>query len=775
MAESTFRVGEQIGQYKVLDATNPALVDPTAKATAIGKGASAEVCLVEQTLTAGVTINRALKYYAPNSKILERRQQAGFSEGQESFLAEIKSISSFNHQNLVKVIDAGRHQKQPYFVMEYVDGLPLLDLLDPKNPKYEIWAAKAKEDPFLVLRMARQLCWPIAYLHSFRFFHFDIAPKNIFIREVGDKPHLILGDLGVGQTVPPVDSPGLTSMGGIFIGGTREYTPEVLHEYLNYKEGKLAPPELLSKFAQYWDVFAIAVVLEEMIEKWSLSSNRDLEATKILCRRAKNFDEGFDALRLTNELERLLPAQVLTAGVEELSNDAVGKRTYVAIPLYSVPISERIEEVISHPAYVRLQKVPQFLLGRTVFPGGVHSRYEHALGAYGLGQRYLIKLLANPQFRADFSRKELEEALLSVLLSKLVSFVFDYAFFDLFLTNDPEKDATSRELRLNLFLGLKAHADQKSLREVIEHRFPGADIDLVIKILSGKPPKTSRQAQLIAGIVKSSIDARVLDYLPRDSHHTSIPAGHGIDINQIIDSLTWSAETGSIGITRMGVFSVEHLLCARYWMYNRVYWNSINRALAAMIRYIMQATIKAGNLDENHFVREVMHLDEPSALHWLDQNWNSTAGDGYKYSSILPLLQQARPRPYRLVLELSGKTWSEHYINSARGMTPEALEKGRIRFIETCSLSTKLKRGDVLFDIPRDKALKLGDDIRVQTGKNSSERLIDASEIVRVLPKAFLETAFKFRVFVNPEINLSTAERNALGTEAREFLEIELK
>jgi len=108
-------------------------------------------------------------------------------------------------------------------------------------------------------------------------------------------------------------------------------------------------------------------------------------------------------------------------------------------------------------------------------------------------------------------------------------------------------------------------------------------------------------------------------------------------------------------------------------------------------------------------------------------------------------------------------------------MTPEALEKGRIRFIETCSLSTKLKRGDVLFDIPRDKALKLGDDIRVQTGKNSSERLIDASEIVRVLPKAFLETAFKFRVFVNPEIDLSTAERNALGTEAREFLEIELK
>ena len=313
---------------------------------------------------------------------------------------------------------------------------PLLELLAEEESNFSIWKNEAEHDPFLILRMAQQLCWPIAYLHSFRFFHFDVAPKNIFIRRVGGKPHLILGDLGVGQTVPQSDDPAIATMKDIFIGGTREYTPELLHKYLNFKEEKLVPAKLLARNAVYWDVYAaIATVLEEMIEKWGLSDHRDLVATKILCRRAKNIDEKFDALRLTNELERLLPAQVLTAGVQELSSDAFGKRTYVQIPLYSVSLSERVQEITNHPVFSRLQRVPQFLLGRTVFPGGVHSRYEHALGTYALGQRYLIKLLANPQFRVDFSKKELEEALVAILLSKLVSFVFDYTFFELFLSN----------------------------------------------------------------------------------------------------------------------------------------------------------------------------------------------------------------------------------------------------------------------------------------------------------------------------------------------------
>ena len=275
-------------------------------------------------LTTGVTINRALKLYSPGSKILSRRKEAGLSSGRTSFLDEIRAIASFNHQNLVKVIDAGKYEDQPYFVMEYVDGAPLRSLLDTTSEHFPMWQQKAQTDVFLVLRMARQLCWPVIYLHSFRFFHFDIAPKNIFVREVNQRPHLILGDLGVGRSVPNPDDPALEQKADIFIGGTREYTPDCLHDYLNRKP---IPAKELAKYATYWDVFAIATVLEEMIQKWSLDTHPDLIATRILCTRAKRYDEQFDAERFTNELERLLPVQVLTAGVQELSSDAFGKRT----------------------------------------------------------------------------------------------------------------------------------------------------------------------------------------------------------------------------------------------------------------------------------------------------------------------------------------------------------------------------------------------------------------------------------------------------------------
>jgi len=385
----------------------------------------------------------------------------------------------------------------------------------------------------------------------------------------------------------------------------------------------------------------------------------------------------------------------------------------------------------------------------------------------------LLKLLSHPDFRASFSKKELEEALIAILLSKVVSFVFDYAFFELSLSNNADEDAARRLERLKLFLSMRPSEAKKSLQEVITKEFPDIDFDQVVGIVAGVPREASLQARLISGLIKSSIDVRVLDYLGRDSHHTGIPPGEGVDIDHIVDSLTWAPNEGSLGIARFGVHSVEHLLCARYWMYNRVYWNQINRSLAAMIRYTIYALIKAGDLSPNHFVREVMNLDEPSALEWLDETWNAAAGEMYKHASVLSPLRLPRPRPYRLLVEFSGKTWSKKYISSARQLAPDKLEQLRINFIRSCSLTEKLSIADLLFDIPRDEALKLGEDILVEIERGKFEKLQDVSDIVRTLPEAFLETAFKFRIFYNGEWALTESERDVLSKEAREFLEKE--
>ncbi len=765
----SIHVGATIGRYKVLDAKNPNDNNSARIAAPIGSGATATVYLVAQDLGEQVTINRALKLFSPSPEIKERRLAAGLSTGTNSFLQEIKTISTFNHQNLVKITDAGKYENGiPFFVMEFVEGDDLRLILDETKPSYATWRERVEEDPFLVLRMARQLCWPLVYLHGMDFYHFDVAPKNIFVRLVNNRPHLIIGDLGVSKRIRKLSDLSLLHEDReIFIGGTRSYTPLQLHAYLNRKPIKESE---LAKYADYWDVYAVATILEEMIDKWGLSDNQDLAATKILCDRAKQHEHGFDVLTFTQELERLLPMQVLTAGVEELSSDAYGKRTYVNIPLYPVPISSRVQKVTSHPIFIRLQKVPQFLFGRTVFPGGVHSRYEHALGSYALGLRYLLKLISQAEFRASFSKKELEEAIIALLLTKITSFPLDYAFMELFQIDDGAKDAKARLGRLNLFLDA-TFEQSATLRETIAEHFPDADLTSVTNIVAGTSKSSSPQAHLIAGIIKSSIDVRVLDYLGRDSHHTGIPAGSGVDIADIISNLTWTESNGNVSISRHGVFSVEHLLCARYWMYNRVYWNRINRSLAAMTRYTIFALTKAGNLDVLNFIRAVMHEDEPGALRVLADRWNDSAGEQYKYASIIPLLQLPRPRSYHLLLELSGANWTTSKIEMARRLSPERMEALRIRFIRTCSLKDLFSVSSVLFDIPREKPAKFGEDLNVSLDDGTFEPLAKHSDIIAILPAAFLENAVKLRVFIDPSLKLKKAEMEQLRKEAQLFLE----
>jgi serine/threonine protein kinase len=225
MPDVEIQVGATIGRYKVLQNPSHDASDPVAHP--LGRGGTAAVYLVQQDMSNGISTPRALKLFSPSEKIEGRRVARGQTPGRQSFLQEISSISSLTHQNLVKIIDAGElRPDQPYFVMEYVEGSALDNLLDSTAADFENWKTRAQLDPFQCLRMVQQVCWPTSYLHSRRFFHFDIAPKNIFVREVNGRPHIMLGDLGVGRRVPPLSE--ITKSNShtkIEIAGTKKFTP----------------------------------------------------------------------------------------------------------------------------------------------------------------------------------------------------------------------------------------------------------------------------------------------------------------------------------------------------------------------------------------------------------------------------------------------------------------------------------------------------------------------------------------------------------------------
>ena len=67
----------------------------------------------------------------------------------------------------------------------------------------------------------------------------------------------------------------------------------------------------------------------------------------------------------------------------------------------SVPVTARLLEVIDHPLFQRLRRVRQLGPIYLVYPGAVHTRFEHSLGVYDLARQYLLSLLRDQIGRAS--------------------------------------------------------------------------------------------------------------------------------------------------------------------------------------------------------------------------------------------------------------------------------------------------------------------------------------------------------------------------------------
>jgi HD superfamily phosphohydrolase len=761
----SYPVGSSIGPYRLLQKPGhegePTIVPQ-------GAGATSLVFLVEQKLAGEKTIRRALKILSPEQELKDKREAQGDSYGKGAFLSEIEAISSITHQNIVSIIGSGfDDEKRPFFVMEFINGDDLQSILKQRDSN--IWLDKAKEYPYLILRIAQQICWALVYLHSNNRYHFDIAPKNIFIRPFDNtkniRPHVIVGDLGVSRSVPQPDQMQDSSV-LVRVYGTREYTPEVLEPYRNKKPIAIGE---LAKHAAFWDLFALGKVILEIIETWELSKDRRLRALQLVAQRLTKVP--MTAEEAAEALDRLLPAHVTTAGVEELSSDAIGGRRYISIPLYSAPVSERVRDILDHPLLMRLQLVPQLLLYRSTTPGGVHTIFEHVLGSYALLLRCLAKLLSGDRFRASFWRKELEEAQVVLLLSRLASFPLDRILYDVSPLRQGERKAQLRDLLT------RAQHNSPPLITVLNQGFRHYDVESVLAMICDLRESLTPEQRVVASLFRSSIDVRVMDYLPRDSHHTGIPAGSGLDIGNIIDNIFWSERNDEVGIKREATFAVEHLLSARYWMFARLYWSQYNRSTAAMLRHVIYTVMRERDVSRNYLSRVLSDGDEPGALKSLQEMWQHTGAHSGEDSGIVDLLQRARPQTFPTLLDLFSKNWLEEDPDASRNaiMLAEkldcaALEDLGAEFVKRCKYSRALRPSDILFDVPIEYPRKLGEDLSVQIGEGKERRLYEVSDLARGLPDAFFNTVVRLRCFIHPRHMGNRKLVGDLRSEVKEFL-----
>jgi serine/threonine protein kinase len=159
------------------------------------------------------------------------------------FDRERQTLAIMDHPAIAKVFDAGRTAEgQPYFVMEYVPGLPVTDYCDRKR-------LTARQRLALLIKV----CDGVQHAHQKAIIHRDLKPSNILVVEVDGKPMPRIIDFGIAKaiTVPSEDETLVTRAGGM-VG-----TP-------GYMSPEQADPSVLDVDTRT-DVYSLGMVLYELL------------------------------------------------------------------------------------------------------------------------------------------------------------------------------------------------------------------------------------------------------------------------------------------------------------------------------------------------------------------------------------------------------------------------------------------------------------------------------------------------------------------------------
>ncbi len=238
------------------------------------------------------------------------------------------------------------------------------------------------------------------------------------------------------------------------------------------------------------------------------------------------------------------------------------------------PVAARVADT---PAFQRLRYVRQLGHAFLVYPGATHTRFEHALGAYGLTRRALLTLKDRGRL-GEATEHDLLFIRLGALLHDIGHYPFSHALEEAGLTSH---EAVAAELLA-----------QEPLAAVLREsgfREPARQFGALISGTSDHP---------LAGLVSGSVDLDKLDYLRRDALLCGVPYGE-VDVERLLACLTVVEAGGRrrIGIIEKGSAALESLLFAKYQMYRNVYWHHAVRAATAMFKRLVHEALEDGLLD----------------------------------------------------------------------------------------------------------------------------------------------------------------------------------
>ena len=217
-----------------------------------------------------------------------------------------------------------------------------------------------------------------------------------------------------------------------------------------------------------------------------------------------------------------------------------------------------IFEVISHPFFQRLRRIHQMAFAELVYPGAVHSRLHHALGAYHLMCNALSELKGKG---IEISPQEEQGAKIAILLHDIGHGPYSHALENLLV-----KNVSHEKLSIAII---------QKLNRLFEGK-----LSLAFDIFTNSYPK-----QFLFQLISGQLDVDRMDYLSRDSFFTGVSEGV-IGYDRILKMLT--VQDGQLMVQSKAIYSIEKFLVSRRLMYWQVYLHKTVLSAEKMLTHIIE-------------------------------------------------------------------------------------------------------------------------------------------------------------------------------------------
>ena len=233
-----------------------------------------------------------------------------------------------------------------------------------------------------------------------------------------------------------------------------------------------------------------------------------------------------------------------------------------------------VKPFIDSPHFQRLRHIKQAGMGDYIFPGAVHTRFNHCLGCC-----YVASQIAQKIGLADTDR---QLVMIACLLHDVGHGPFSHAFEGIFSHYPIRHEAWTpyflQDYGTEEFFS--AYNSLNPRHQLSKEKFQ----DIAAMIMH----KTS-QKSVLADIVSSQLDADRLDYLLRDSHFCGVRYGE-FDFRWMLHCLAIvkSPEGNRLGVTHKGLGVVEHYLMARRLMTRNIYQSQKKLALEALMVQLLK-------------------------------------------------------------------------------------------------------------------------------------------------------------------------------------------